>query len=567
PGTNHAEAYQWIKANDYRPVHFETNIENLDVKAADMITTMYSPIENIQRNYLGQFSDMPFFWCEYSHAMGNSNGNLKELWDFTYAHPQLQGGFIWDWRDQGLLKHTEEGEPYFAYGGDFEPEGVHHDHNFCANGLVGSDLTPHPAMEEVKKVYQDIHFDRAPEEGPDAFVIENRNFFTSLDAYRIAWSLQKGPLTLASEELELPSVGPGESVVVRIPQVLDTLLTGKYEVYLNFSAITRATTPALPEGYPVASEQIELQGPNPAPDEVVLLKTDQVLTVKETPEAWMFSGTSFSATINRTKGQWESYVLDGREMLKEGLRMNFWRPMTDNDFGNNFYNIAQVYRRAGEEYEVVSAEIVSQSATQAKLAIRHYHPALRTGTVFHFTITGAGVVLVETETELGTHLPEVPRYGVRFQLDDQYRQLRYYGRGPWENYWDRKYSAHVGSYLGLVHDMYVPYIRPQENGNRSDVRFMEFLDYDGQGILVRGLPTVDVVARMFPQEDLDYNKWVDRRHTIDVQAKDLVEVCVDYRQRGLGGDNSWGATPHAEYRLWPGTYQLRFIVAPTGVFE
>ncbi|MEL6534004.1 MAG: glycoside hydrolase family 2 TIM barrel-domain containing protein [Bacteroidota bacterium] len=562
PGRNHAEAYQWIKANDYRPVHFETNIENLEVKAADMITTMYSPIENIERNYLGQFSDMPFFWCEYSHAMGNSNGNLKELWDFTYAHPQLQGGFIWDWRDQGLLKHTAEGEPYFAYGGDFEPEGVHHDFNFCANGLVGSDLTPHPGIWELKKVYQNIHFRRAEGEDPYAFVIENRNFFVPLINYEIAWELVLGPNQVTSQILDVPRIEPGQSARIRIPELAELLSQAPATAVLNFTARTQAPTLALPKGHVVASEQIVLRQTPAFTDYQAMLSTTASISLKESTQAWEISGANFAFTLDREKGQWVSYRVEGQEMLKEGLQLNFWRPMTDNDFGNNFFNSAQVYRRASEKYEVISTQVLEQTETQVKLAVRLYHPALRTGTVLHFTVNGEGKVLVESETELGTHLPEVPRYGVRFQLPGSYQQMEYYGRGPHENYWDRKYSAHLGYYTQTVADTYVPYIRPQEHGNRSDVHHVQFTNEENRGLKIWGLPTVDLVARHFPQEDLDYNKWVDRRHTTDVEFKDLVEVCVDYRQRGVGGDNSWGATPHAEYRLWPGTYRLQFLVAP-----
>ena len=319
PGQSHADAYQWIKSVDTRPVHFETNIENLDVKAADFISTMYSPIENIQSRYLGQYSDMPFFWCEYSHAMGNSNGNLKELWDFTYAHPQLQGGFIWDWRDQGLAKYTPEGELYYAYGGDFEPDSVHHDFNFCANGLVGSDLAPHPGIWEVKKVYQNIEFELA-DSLDFAVTITNRNFFTTLDAYEVTWELMEEGLLRMHGTLDLPTVAPQASATITLDDLGHLLDEGR-EYFLNLTTHTKEATRALPARWVVATEQLPIIWGEPRPFEVA--SGEEPISLETTEQAFVLKGNEVVTTFDRQLGQLVSYRVQGEEMMQEGLRMNF----------------------------------------------------------------------------------------------------------------------------------------------------------------------------------------------------------------------------------------------------
>lgn len=558
PGQNHVAAYDWLKARDSRPVHFESAKQGQFVKPMDVFSNMYWKIKDIEEGYLGKYSDTPFFWCEYSHAMGNSNGNLREDWDFMYAHPQLQGGFIWDWRDQGLQMKTESGQIYYGYGGDFEPQGVLNDSNFCANGLVGSDLTVFPALWETKKVYQNVWV-TPTDAAAGGFAIENRHFFTNLDEFEIGWVLTENGREVQSGRLDKFALAPEQSAKINLPEVQRFRKDPGKEYFINFTARLKAATNTLPAGHIVAQEQLPVAEAMPAKANAVAAGE---LTLKDEDGQILISGKGFEMAFSKRHNAIQSYRIKGTELLKEPMRFNFWRPLTDNDVGNRFYLVKPFYKGADRDYWASGLEIVKNEPGEIVLRGKQWFRKITSNNYITYTITGDGAVAVQASIDFDRGLPEVPRYGVRLQMPGDFKQMTYYGEGPFENYWDRKFASQVGIYRSNVADLQVPYIRPQENGNRSDVRWAEFANAAGSGLRIEGAPVVDLVAHDFPMEDLDYVRREVNGHTKDIHSKDMVEICIDYRQRGVGGDDSWGAKPMEPYRLFPGKYELNFVLKP-----
>ncbi|MCF8363203.1 MAG: DUF4981 domain-containing protein [Prolixibacteraceae bacterium] len=557
PGQNHVEAYNWIKKNDYRPVHFESNHERKEIKAADFVSKMYWQINDIKEHYLGKYPEMPFFWCEYSHAMGNSTGNFKELWDFTYKHDQLQGGFIWDWRDQGLALETPDGQVYYGYGGDFEPEGVYNNNSFCANGLTGSDLTPHPGLWEVKKVHQNIWF-TTDNAASGAFEIENRFFFTDTKNYQISWSIIEDGIKIDSGTLNNIKLAPQSKTTVNIDAIKALKPNPEKEYHINFYCTQKADANLIPKNHVVASEQFLIYKKASA----AIKKSDGTLTLKENTDSVVVNGDNFSLTYNKWKGQVVSYTVSGKEFMQRPLYMNFWRPLVDNDYGNHLYRISGVFKEDAKQTWGPET-ILKQTADSITIEVKRLFFIIRSAQHTTYTIFPDGSIKVKASTTFDKGLPELPRYGMRFQIPQQFENMQYYGRGPHENYQDRKTASLVGLYSQKVEDNFVPYIRPQENGNRCDVRWVQFTDSTGKGLRIEGFPTVDVVAHHFPLEDLDfYKEDPDRRHTIDIVKKDIVEICIDLKQRGVGGDDSWGARPFDKYRLLNQNYSLEFVLKP-----
>lgn len=554
-GHNHVDAYNWIKSYDTRPVHYESVHfgEKWDVN--DVVSCMYRTIDWLNEKYIGKYPEKPFFWCEYSHAMGNSNGNLKELWDFTYENRQLQGGFIWDWRDQGFLKRDSLGREFYAYGGDFEPEGVYHDNNFCANGLVGSDLTIHPGLLELKKCYQNVWFTQVSEY---EYKIDNRFFFTNLKEFDFAWELLEDGKSIKSGKLKKIKLAPGKSTKVKIKELRKYKFDPQKEYFINFYVHTKNATELVPAGHLIADEQFIVRKKTETAKAQITGKID----LMESPDKLSIKGESFTISIDKISGQLISFVCDDNELILKPLDMNFWRPLTDNDFGNKFEEKSIVYKNAEKEFD--NLEITSEkiNAGEIKISVTKTFTKLKSIQKIEYLIFADGNVKVSTSIDLDKNLPEVPRYGMRLQIPEQYSNMKYYGEGPHENYWDRKFSSYIGMYCQDVKDNCVPYIRPQENGNRSDIRWVDFTDENGKGLRVEGLPVVDVVAHSFPMEDLDYDKWEILRHTKDIVNKNLIEICIDYKQRGVGGDDSWGATPLQQYRMFPGKYTLEYILKP-----
>ncbi|KOH43246.1 glycoside hydrolase family 2 TIM barrel-domain containing protein [Sunxiuqinia dokdonensis] len=583
-GVNFMATYNYLKEQDStRPVQYEQahGGENTDINCP-----MYARIEHME-NYAKSNPSKPMIQCEYAHAMGNSVGNLQDYWHVIEHYDVLQGGCIWDWVDQGLLTTNDEGEEFWAYGGDFGPDTVPSDGNFCNNGLVDPDRGIKPHLLEVKKVYQNIGF--TPVNLKKGTVeIENKYTFTNLSELDISWSIMEDGQTIKEGKLVNFELTPGARLEVDLDYSIDPAPGTEY--FLNFSAKTKAAQGLVPANYELAAEQIVLASFIPllieAPRYRPVQKTDTSdfpsMTASETDSEITIQGEGFSLTFNKEAGVLSSFQSGETELLKEGPIPNFWRAPIDNDYGNGLDQRSRVWRKAGENRKVNSVKLTKKAANQVvvdfKFDLTNEQGEKIADYSSSYTVYGSGDVVVNNQFEMTKdELPEIVRMGMNLQMPRQFDQMSWFGRGPHESYEDRKTSAFVGKYSGSVADQYWAYLRPQENGNKTDVRWMTITNDAGNGLLFVGQPFLSVSAHHNIMEDFESPGRTDgrqiegvevvNRHTTDVKPRDLTSVNIDYKQMGVGGDNSWGAWTHEQYRLTKRSYSYSFRMRPmtTGV--
>lgn len=561
PGPIISEAYEMAKAmDDNRIVQYETRADWHKEKMTDVVGWMYANREEIEDKYLGNYPDTPFIWVEYAHTMGNSGGNLKELWDFVYEHPQVQGGSIWDWVDQGLYKTREDGTRVLAYGGDFEPEGVRNASNYLANGLIGADRVPHPVLFEVKKLYQNIAVEQA-EGDALTFTVVNRHFFRDLSFVTATWTLLEDGEVRKEGELDTLATAPQSSTRIVIDDINAEAFESGKEYVLNIRFLSNDKEGVIPKGHPVATEQFILQRGKVDAQ----VAASETLRVNENGNEISVSTGDIKMVFSRDTGRMTSYKIDGTETVKAGLFPNFWRAMTDKDNGNRLWEKAAAFYKDAPEKAVVKHTRINQDAGVVTVHFDLHFPTLNSDGSVSYTVGKGGEVSVDYQATLAKSLPEMPRFGLKMQLPKGFDDVRWYGRGPWENYQDRKYGSDLGIYASSVADLYFPYIRPQENGNRSDVRWLEIINDKGTGLKVTGAPKFDFTAHHNTVADFDYPKVGENRHASDIKPRPMTELILDLRQRGVGGDNSWGATPYDPYRLLPEKqqhYALKLLVSP-----
>ncbi|MGB6866129.1 MAG: glycoside hydrolase family 2 TIM barrel-domain containing protein, partial [Candidatus Aminicenantaceae bacterium] len=555
-GVNFEATYAWIKKRDpSRPVQYE----QADTKPhTDIICPMYRTVHHL-KEYLKRGLDRPLILCEYAHAMGNSVGNLQDYWDFFDHHKQLQGGYIWDWVDQGILQKTEDGEEFWAYGGDFGPPGTPSDKNFCINGLVFPDRKLHPHIWEVKKVYQYIKIKPL---GLKHGIVEivNGFDFKNLDDVELQWTVVGDGKNITEGVIPRLDVPPHSAKVISIP--IPRIRPGAgVEYFLNLSFCAKSSTSLIPKGHEVAWEQFRL--PISSPKIVTDISSFAPLEFKETEsEAWI-DGKDFRLVFDKSKGVITSWNFNGKELIQKGPKPHFWRAPTDNDFGGNMPARLGIWRDAGKNCGVESFSITRVDPKLIQVKIAFTIPVERSRWDLIYDIYGSGdVVLRNTFVPGHDRLPEIPRVGMTMILSGEFENISWFGRGPHENYWDRNTGAPVGVYEGKVIDQYHPYIRPQENGNKTDVRWVALINAEGLGFMAVGEPLLSVSAQHFLNEDFDEGPRKVQRHTFHIRRRDLVTLNLDYKQMGVGGDTSWGerARPHPEYTLFPNrtySYSLR----------
>jgi beta-galactosidase len=561
-GDNINAAYNLAKLKDKtRPVQFEIGPDARennfvdDALFTDIIPWMYRQIPTIEKYYIGKYPNRPFIWCEYSHAMGNSNGNLKELWDFVDAQPQVQGGFIWDWVDQSLKVEAENGEAYWAYGGDFEPEGVYNDGNFLNNGLVFPDRSPKPGLLEVKKVYQNIKFE-VDDLDKLQFKVQNKHFFTNLNAFSLHWEIIANGKAIFKGDITDLDVQSQEFQTITIPVGKENLNVPNTEYFINFYVKTKETTTLLPKHHTIAKEQFKLK-------EMIVFeaKTETISAPKYAQiDSLLIVKTQVgNIQFNLNKGQLFSYTVNGEQLIKEGFELNFWRASIDNDLGNRMHTKSTIWKHVGKQAKLIN--YIIEDKDKLKVVFHYKLAEVDSKYISEYTITNTGKVTVKNTIKIANdNLPEIPRIGMSITLPSAFDNVEWYGRGPHENYSDRKNSAFVGHYKSTVADLYTPYIRPQENGNKTDVRWVQLTNKNGTGLLLKGHPTLNFSAHHNTIEDFD--KTEANKHTIDIKKRDLTQLNIDYRQRGLGGDNSWGAMPYEAYRITPKDYSYSFTIQP-----
>lgn len=559
-GYNFYQTYLFLKSHDnMRPVQYEQSGHEWNT---DIVCPMYAKPQHIE-HYAKTYTDRPLILCEYSHAMGNSVGNLKDYWVIIEKYPQLQGGFIWDWVDQGLAVENEKGK-YWAYGGDFGPEGTPSDGNFCINGVVLPDRSLKPHSLEVKHVYQNIGFE--PEDIAKGVIrISNKHFFTNLQKYTFSYEITANGKVVKSGKLPELKTAPQQSDVVKIDLKSIKARPG-VEYFVAISAKTKQAENLLPAGWEIASQQIKLPFEAPKPQ----FDSSKTGKVSFTQGASIdITGNGFSLAIDSKTGIITSYKSNGQEFILNefGPRPAFWRAPTDNDYGWRMQRRSRLWKEASENTPSAASVKASQLGNTVKIEVVYKLDSLQSVWKTDYTIMGNGNVKVDNELiTSGENVPVIPRMGMKLQLPGSLKQVEYFGRGPGENYSDRNASTFVGRYKSTVADMYVPYIRPQENGHRTDVRWLALTESNGRGLLVVADSLIEFNALNNPVEDFDagIDKDKNLKHTFDIKPHDLVELHIDYRMIGVGGDDSWGAMPHEPYLLRPNTlgHKYSFTLVP-----
>ncbi len=571
-GQNFVKMYKWIKERDKtRPVQYERaeKMTNTPEHHTDIWCPMYAGIGYLEDYATDSRSYRPLIMCEYAHAMGNSVGNLQDYWDVIEKYPLLQGGFIWDWVDQGLVKKNDEGEEYWAYGGDFGPAGVPSDGNFCINGLVWPDRTAHPALQEVKKVYQYVDFEFLDAE-QGVIKVHNKYNFTGFDNFLLRWSLVSDGKEIMSGELDNIRLLPGVKGLVNIPYKWEDIASDS-EIFLNLALEGKEEWTILHEGHIYANEQLLVSEADKA---YTAPRDEGEVSLDDHGDRFVISGRDFSFDIDKSYGSIISMKTGNKELVKEGLMPDFWRPMTDNDYGNGLNKRAAVWKNAGKNVRVNSfgSEKLDDGSVLLTVVMDILDESgseLAEQTII-YRIFGSGDMLVDVDFRKSSKdLPELPRVGMQMQIGAEFDKLEWYGRGPHHNYADRKTSAFVGIYSARVADQYVPYIRPQENGYKTDTRWFKLTDDQGNGLMVRGSPHICFAALHNLHSDFASpgNLAVNRpdagevnTHTDDIKARDLVAVNIDYGQMGVGGDDSWGARTHPQYSLLDDQYSYSFWI-------
>jgi beta-galactosidase len=764
-GVNFTACYNWIKSRDLsRPVHYERAGlgDNTDI-----FCPMYASIAYIEK-YAQKKQEKPLILCEYAHAMGNSTGNLQDYWDVIEKYDQLQGGSIWDWVDQGLLQKDEKGVEFYAYGGDYGPEDIPSDGNFCINGVVHPDRKPHPGLWEVKKVYQYIDVE-AVDLSKGKIRIKNKYDFINLNFTDLHWQLLADGQEVVEGEIKNIQLDPKKEQELILP-FTDLSRPPGAEYFINVRFITNKETPLIPKAYEIANEQI----PIPSIAETKLFDTDNfsVLSVEETKSTIHVGARNFAVGFDRQTGTIMSYVYNDKEMMTKGPKTNFWRAPTDNDFGNGMEKRCAVWKESTDIQKVEKMAVSSQSKSEVKIDVVKDLPLVNAKLHINYTIYGNGDIhvvdhfipeskperkreyfikegnkdlihfsdnepsMVEIpsmgdreldqftlqvklsadafenksgiwinedwapgklhcefrgnklcffiygtdyvyfnyefkpdenydiiisynkpgknialfvngdkveEKNLGSaaslslegksfiggyasenrffvgkmdlfriwnkaldaeqaksiswekddllisydfaeikdftikdsgknfngelleiekSLPEMMRFGMNMELPKQFSEITWYGRGPFENYWDRKTAAFVGLYNSTVAEQYFPYIRPQENGYKTDVRWLALQSKEGHGLMFIGDSLLGFSALNYTMDDFDQGSKKNYRHTNDLVPKDFVSLNVDYKQTGVGGDDSWYARPHPQYTLNYGEYQYAYTIRP-----
>jgi beta-galactosidase len=552
-------AYMKLKAADpTRPVQYERAVFEWNT---DIYVPQY-PSPDDFRSYALHRSDRPMISSEYAHAMGNSLGNFKEYWD-VIENPEyrtLQGGFIWDWVDQGL-RVTRNGKTFFAYGGDFEPESVfdgkNKDRNFLINGVVNPDRVPNPGAYEVKKVYQNAAVTLL---NRDSYEIEtrNKNFFRRLNNCYIAWSLLEDGRSVASGRLDDVDIAPLQTQKYLIPVAYAR--SDDREYYLNIKLQLKTAEPLLEKDYVTASEQFALTAFK-SPDFAHTESNGSIaVEYRRGGEECVVRGKKFSLTFDLAAGLMKEYKYNNRTLIVSGAQVNFWRAMTDNDYGAGSNRTLREWFDAGktEKPEVTVAEGKQCVITVTKKLFGDDARITQT-----YTVAANGRILIENDfVKLRGQHAMMPKFGNIIVVGGAYRNLTYYGRGPWDNYIDRRYSADIGLYSGTVDEQYFPYVRPQESGNRTDTRRLTLTDKRGQGIMITGNIPIEFSALPYSLDDLDPELERRQYHSGELTGRSEIYLNIDFRQMGVAGIDSWGALPLDQYILKYDSYRYKYTIEP-----
>lgn len=549
-GDNFVAMHDFLRERDpSRLVHYEGVFHWRESEAAsDVESQMYTKPSDVEA-YAKNNPAKPFVLCEYSHAMGNSCGGLHIYWELFDRYPVLQGGFIWDWVDQAIRTKTSDGIEYFAYGGDFGESP--HDGNFSGNGLIFADRTITPKLLEVKKCYQTIRFEMA-DWSEKTVRIGNRQLFNSLEPYTFEWELFVNGTSLQTGQLEV-SADPGETATVKIPCPDVIVACAADEAVLEVRCLLKRDTIWGEAGHEVAFEQFVVP--------VAAVKDDKKgsetrgkITIRDEEEDLSLGGEAFIVVFSKRTGELRSYQTRGTELLAAPITPNFWRPYTDNDRGNGHIQRCGVWKEASTTKRLLNFSWLERGGSIIVESVYSLHSAGATICVLSYEIHADGNVVSHMTLTPDKNMPELPQVGVAFEMSPTFQHFSWYGKGPHESYWDRQTGAKLGRYTGNVQDQFVPYLRPQECGNKMDVREAAITNGEGLGFRMKGSPKMELNVLSYSTEELETCD-----HVYKLPKSTRTVVRINAHQMGIGGDDSWGARAHPEYLLPSNRiYRFRF---------
>lgn len=525
-----------------------------DHPCVDVISRMYPSVAQVANMGSNPKLKRPIVLCEYVHAMGNSIGTLGEFWDEIRVKPNLIGGFIWDMIDQGLEKQNEAGDTFYAYGGDFGD--VPNDSNFCFNGVFASNRTPNPHAWECRYVFQPVKF-TAEDLSTGRVKISNRFDFLNLNQAEIRWSVLRNrrdgtaEAQLQSGVLDPQDIAAANEAVVSLP-LEKFSFDGKSEYWLRLSVHQTSDTRWCERGFEIASEKLRLDAGHP---DTAYASQSPKPGFNYSGENVIIKGGNFTASVSKTTGQLTSWVIDGQEKILKPLKPNFWRPLTDNDqrflgFGRQKKIWAKVTSNLQTDKVTVdpsakaSIDVAVQQSFEDKVDLKTT-----------YSVYGDGAIAVQLKLQSDPALPDMPKFGMTMGIDKRFKQTEYYGRGPWENYSDRKRSAQVGQYASETDDLFYAYAKPQENGNHADTRWVKLQTEDaGVGIMVQGLPLMNFSVWPYALEMIE-----SAGHPTELKEQDFYTLNIDLAQTGVGG---MAAKPMEHQKVLSGRLDFQFVIRP-----
>jgi len=555
-GPNFERAYDWVKAYDKtRPCQFEQARQN---GKTDIFCPMYLGYEDCVKYAQGD-NPRPLIQCEYAHAMGNSMGGFKEYWDIIRKYPKYQGGYIWDFVDQGLRdKSAITGKEIFTYGGDYGRYPAS-DYNFNCNGIIAPDRRLNPHAYEVGYYYQNVWItEKNLKEGQ--FEVYNENFFKSLDDLELVWTIRRH-----SGTIDVSGIAPQQRKLITDAELKATVARvlehhPDAEILVNFEFRSREAQPLIDKGQVLARQQFCIQ-----PYQFPVLSDDVKtpgIAKEETISYLKLTAAGTTLTIGKWSGLIDYLDVDGKPMLldRHSILPEFWRAPTDNDYGARFQERFAVWKSPEMKLKELDVE---DNGAEATFEL----PAVKATLKLTYTLTAEGEVIIRQQLDADDEAKVAPmfRYGMQLQMPQAYNSVKYYGRGPVENYCDRHDSEFLGVYEAKVADEYFPYVRPQESGNHTDVRWFRVLDAEGRGLEFYAGAPIEVSALNYLTEDLDDGPVKDKvigRHSGDLVERPLTQVHIQQRQMGLGCVNSWGAWPREEYMLPYRDYDFTYVIKP-----
>ena len=561
-GPNFEQCYTWIKNEDKtRAVQYEQAGTN---EFTDIFCPMYYDYDACKKYSEGNI-DKPLIQCEYAHAMGNSQGGFKEYWDLIRKYPKYQGGFIWDFVDQSNHWKNKDGIDIYGYGGDFNKYDAS-DNNFNDNGLISPDRRPNPHAHEVGYFYQSI-WTTPGDLSKGEIKVYNENFFRDLSAYYMEWQLLANGEVMQTGVVQDLNVAPQQTATLKLNLNTEKICPCK-ELLLNVTYKLKAAETLMPAGSTVAYDQLTIR---PYTAKALELKNQKasnldivVPVIKDNDHNYLIvEGENFIIEFNKHNGYLSRYEADGMQLLNPGAQLtpNFWRAPTDNDYGAGLQHRYAVWKNPGLKLTSLKQSIENEQAiVQAEYEMK----AVKGKLFLTYVINNEGAVKVTQKMEAGKEekVSDMFRFGMQMQMPENFNEVEYYGRGPVENYADRNHSTLIGKYRQIVAEQFYPYIRPQETGTKTDLRWWRVLNISGNGLQFVGDAPFSASALNYSIESLDDGVQKDQRHSPEVAKAPFTNLCIDKVQMGLGCVNSWGTLPLEKYRVPYQDYEFSFILTP-----